>query len=69
MSRMVSMDKHLQLIELYLIVCALHDQCRRACWHRLSNNAAAAGITDQELITIYWFGHAQQRFEKKPSTT
>jgi len=62
---MVSMNKHLQLIELYVIVCELHDQCRQACWQRLSNNAAAAGITDQELITIYWFGHQQGRFEKK----
>jgi hypothetical protein len=59
------MDKHLQLIELYVIVCALHDQRCRAGWQRLSNNAGALRITDQELIIIYWFGHWQGRFEKK----
>jgi hypothetical protein len=62
---MVSMNKHLQLIELYVLVCELHDLRRSACWQRLSNNAHAPGITDQELITIYWFGHWQGRFEKK----
>jgi hypothetical protein len=59
------MNKHLQLIELYVIVCELYDLRRSDCWQRLSNNADAPGITDQELITIYWFGHWQKRFEKK----
>ena len=62
---MVGMNKHLQLIELYVLVCELHDLRRHACWQRLSNNAHAPGITDQELITIYWFGHLQGRFTKK----
>src|SRR5438105_14844450 len=62
---MVSMNKHLQLIELYLLVCELHDLRRRTCLQRISNNAHAPGITDQELITIYWFGHLQGLFEKK----
>jgi hypothetical protein len=52
---MVSMNKHLQLIELYVLVCELHDLRRNACFQRISNNAHAPGITDQELITIYWF--------------
>lgn len=61
----MSMDKHHQLIELYVLVCELHDLRRSQCWQRLSNNAYAPGMTDQELITIYWFGHGQGRFEKK----
>jgi len=59
------MNKHLQLIELYVTVCELHDLRRKDCLQRISNNAQAGGITDQELITIYWFGHLQRRFEKK----
>jgi len=59
------MNNHLQLIELYVLVCELHDLRRRTCFQRISNNAHAAGITDQELITIYWFGHWHKRYEKK----
>jgi len=62
---MVLMNNHLQLIGLYVLVCELHDLRRSTCFQRLSNNANAPGITDQELITIYWFGHWHGRFEKK----
>jgi hypothetical protein len=55
----------IQLIRLYLLVCELHDKRQATCFQRTSNNADAAGITDQELITIYWFGHCHQLFEKK----
>ena len=59
------MNNHLQLIELYVLVCELHDLRRGTCFQRISHNAHAAGITDQELITIYWFGHWHRRYEKK----
>lgn len=50
----MSMDKHLQLIELDVIVRELPERRCRAGGQRLSNNAGALGITDQELLTIYW---------------
>ena len=55
----------LQLIQLYLLVCELYDKRQHACFQRLSNNANPDGITDQELVTIYVFGHLQGQFEKK----
>jgi len=55
----------LQLIQLYVLVCELYDMRRSACFQRLSNNANPNGITDQELITIYIFGHLHGQFEKK----
>jgi hypothetical protein len=55
----------LQLIQLYLLVCELYDMRRRSCFQRLSNNANPDGITDQELVTIYCFGHLHGHFEKK----
>src|SRR5215210_4953198 len=54
-----------QLIQLYVLVCDLHDKRRSTCFQRISNNAHAAGISDQELITIYWFAHLHGHFEKK----
>jgi hypothetical protein len=43
----------------------MYDKGRAACFQRTSNNAQPRGITDQELIAIYWFSHLQQRFSKK----
>jgi Transposase DDE domain len=54
-----------QLIQLYLLACELYDRRRRTCFQRLSNNAHPDGITDQEVVTIYWFGHLHGYFEKK----
>lgn len=54
-----------QLIQLYLLVCELYDMRRSTCFQRLSNNAHPAGITDQELVTIYCFAHLHGHFEKK----
>ena len=54
-----------QLIELYTLACELYDKGRTACFQRISNNAQPGGITDPELIAIYWFCHLHQRFEKK----
>lgn len=55
----------IQLIQLYVLACALYDTRRRTCFQRLSNNAQPGGITDQELVTIYWFAHLHGHFEKK----
>lgn len=55
----------LQLIQLYVLICELHDKRRSTCVQRLSNNANPDGITDPELVTIYWFGHLHGHFEKK----
>lgn len=54
-----------RLIRLYLLVCELHDKRQATCFQRTSNNASPGGITDQELVTIYFFGHLHQLFEKK----
>lgn len=54
----------LQLIRLDLLICELYDMRRDTCFQRLSNNANSDGITDQELVTIYCFGHLHGHFEK-----
>ena len=53
-----------QLIHLYLRVCQTYDTCSNACFQRLSNNSTLA-FTDQELITIFFFGHHNGLFQKK----
>jgi hypothetical protein len=53
-----------QLIQLYLLVCKTYDTCPDACFQRLSNNHQPI-FTDQELITIFFFGHHHRLFEKK----
>ena len=59
------MKKELQLIHLFVLVCELYDKRKHTCFQRLSNNASPGGITDPELVTIYFFGLLHQRFEKK----
>jgi hypothetical protein len=53
-----------QLIQLYVLVCHIYDTRSETCFQRLSNNAKPH-FTDQELVTIYLFGHLQGLFEKK----
>ena len=53
-----------QLIQLYLLVCLLYDTQAVTCFQRFSNNSKPK-FTDQEVMTIYLFGHFQGRFEKK----
>lgn len=53
-----------QLIQLYLRVCQTYDTCSNACFQRLSNNSTLV-FTDQELITIFFFGHHNGLFQKK----
>lgn len=59
------MKNELQLIQLFVLICELHDKRQRTCFQRFSNNANPGGITDPELVTIYFFGLLHQRFEKK----
>lgn len=53
-----------QLIQLYLRICQTYDTCSTSCFQRLSNNSTPA-FTDQELITIFFFGHDNGLFQKK----
>ena len=53
-----------QLIQLYLRVCQTYDTCSTSCFQRLSNNSIPT-FTDQELITIFFFGHHNGLFQKK----
>jgi hypothetical protein len=49
-----------------MFVCQLSLWRGATCFQRLSNNSRPR-YTDQELITIYLFGHPQGRYEKKAS--
>jgi len=51
-----------QLIHLYLFVCQIYDTHSATCFQRLSNNSQPL-FTDQEIVTIYLFGHLQGLFE------
>lgn len=52
------------LISLYLLVCQTYDTHSASCFQRLSNNHQPE-FTDQEIVTIYLFGHLNDKFEKK----
>ena len=54
----------IQLIQLYVLVCHIYDTQSKTCFQRLSNHAKPL-FSDQELVTIYLFGHLQGLFEKK----
>lgn len=54
----------IQLIQLYVFVCHIYDTRSETCFQRLSNNSNPK-FTDQELVTIYLFGHLNGLFEKK----
>lgn len=54
----------LRLIELYLWVCLVYDKHPNLKYQRLSNNWNP-DFTDQELITVYLFGHLQGHYEQK----
>lgn len=58
------MFMELQLIQLYLWVCLVYDKHPMLKYQRLSNNWQPA-FTDQELITVYLFGHFQGHFNQK----
>ena len=54
----------LQLIQLYLWVCLVYDKHPMLKYQRLSNNCQPL-FTDQELITVYLFGHLQGHFTQR----
>jgi hypothetical protein len=53
-----------QLIQIYLFVCQIYDNCSNTCFQRLSNNREP-DFTDQELIAIWLFAHLNDKFQKK----
>ncbi len=52
-----------QLIQLYLLVCQIYDNQSSLKSQRLSNFKPR--FTDQELVTVYLFGHLNGLFQKK----
>lgn len=54
-----------QLIQLYLWVCEMYDKHPELKYQRLSDNTTEPQLSDQELVTIYLFGHCQERFKQK----
>lgn len=53
-----------QLIQLYVWVCAIYDKHSVLKVQRLSNNHQPA-FTDQELVTVYLFGHLRGHFSQR----
>ena len=51
----------IQLIQLYVWVCQIYDKHSALKLQRMSNNNQPI-FTDQELITVYLFGHLQGHF-------
>ena len=52
-----------KLIELYCLICRLYDSQRCLKYQRASNFKPR--FTDQELITVYLFGHLNGLYQKK----
>lgn len=59
------MNLETQLVQLYLWVCKIYDNHPTLKYQRWSNNTTEPVLSDQELITIYLFGHIQERFKIK----
>jgi hypothetical protein len=53
-----------QLIQLYLWVCRAYDTCPALRVQRMSNNHRPR-LTDQELMTVYLYGHLQGHFTQR----
>jgi hypothetical protein len=53
-----------QLIQLYLWVCRVYDNCPALTAQRMSNNCRPS-LTDQELMTVYLFGHLRGHFTQR----
>lgn len=54
-----------QLIQLFLWVCAVYDKHPTLKYQRWSPNGSEPPFTDQELMTVYLFGHLQGHFKQK----
>jgi len=59
------MELELQLIRLFLWVCEVYDKHPMLKYQRWSNNPTEPLLTDQELITLYLFGHLAGHFKQK----
>jgi len=53
-----------KLIQIYLFICQIYDTRSDTCFQRLSNNRVPK-FTDQELVCIWFFGHLNQKFNKR----
>ena len=53
-----------QLIQLYVWVCRIYDKHSVLKVQRMSNNNQP-DFTDQELVTVYLFGHLQGHFQQR----
>jgi Transposase DDE domain. len=59
---MITREKELKLIAMYLYICELYDKELKLYCQRYSNNSNPA-FTDQEIMTIYLFaGYCQKYF-------
>jgi len=58
------MEKEIKLIKLYCTICDYYDTTIEAEIQRLSNNFCPK-FTDEEAITIYLWGLANQKYEMK----
>jgi hypothetical protein len=54
----------LQFIQLYVWVCQIYDKLSALKAQRMSNNNQP-DFTDQELVTVYLFGHLQGHFQQR----
>lgn len=59
------MNIETQLIQLFTWVCSVYDTHLQGQFQRWSNNPKAPAFSDQELMTIYLFGHLQGHREFK----
>jgi hypothetical protein len=60
------MKKEIQLIKLYVAVCQIYNTITARDCQRQSNNFCPK-FSDEECITIYLWGIANQKFEVKAS--
>jgi hypothetical protein len=58
------MKLEIQLIQLFLWGCTAYDKHPTPKYRRWSPNTTEPHVTDQELITVYLFGHLQRRFKQ-----
>ncbi|MGM9735181.1 MAG: transposase [Candidatus Cryptobacteroides sp.] len=60
---MISKDKALKLIKIYMYVCKQYDENLKYYCQRYSNNSIPV-FTDQEILTIYLFVGCEQRYTR-----
>src|SRR5215475_5586461 len=59
------MKLEIQFIQLFLWSCIAYDKHPTPKYQSWSPNTTEQLFTDQELITVYLFGHLQRRFKQK----